>query len=49
MLKTDGTLIITDVEEHNGAWAIAEMHDVWLGFSHMQIEQWMSEAGFKDI
>ncbi|TDT62308.1 class I SAM-dependent methyltransferase [Fonticella tunisiensis] len=48
-LKNGGTVVITDVEEHNGEWAREEMFDVWLGFSHSQIMDWMREAGFSDI
>ncbi|MBC2580409.1 class I SAM-dependent methyltransferase [Clostridium sp. DJ247] len=49
VLKKEGTVVITDVEEHNGEWARIEMHDEWLGFSHNQIEQWLQEAGFRQI
>jgi ubiquinone/menaquinone biosynthesis C-methylase UbiE len=49
LLKKDGTLIISDVEQHNGYWAIEEMHDVWLGFSHEQLSKWFSNAGFSNI
>ena len=49
ILKSGGTAIISDVEQHNGVWAIEEMHDVWLGFSHSQIKNWMLKAGFKNI
>lgn len=49
IIKPGGTVIITDVEEHNGYWAIEEMHDVWLGFSRNQIIGWLAGAGFKDI
>lgn len=47
ILKPGGTLIISDVEAHTGTWAHEEMHDVWLGFHHAQIEQWIRAAGFK--
>lgn len=46
IIKKDGTLIISDVEEHNGEWAKEEMYDEWLGFSNEQMEQWLTEAGF---
>lgn len=49
ILKNDGTIVISDVEEHNGSWAREEMHDEWLGFSHSQIKEWLKEAGFLDI
>lgn len=49
ILKTGGTVIISDVEEHNGTWAKEEMHDSWLGFSHRQITEWLMKAGFSGI
>lgn len=49
VLKKDGTVVITDVEEHNGEWARTEMHDEWLGFSHKQIKNWLEEAGFSQV
>lgn len=49
VLKKDGTIVITDVEEHNGEWARTEMHDEWLGFSHKQIESWLEEVGFTQV
>lgn len=49
VLKKNGTVVISDVEEHTGAWARTEMHDEWLGFSHSQLEDWLRAAGFKKI
>lgn len=49
VIKPGGTVVITDVEEHNGEWARKEMHDEWLGFSHQLLNSWFSEVGFKDI
>jgi ubiquinone/menaquinone biosynthesis C-methylase UbiE len=49
ILRNEGTVVITDVEEHNGLWAKEEMFDEWLGFSHNQIHDWLLEAGFKNI
>ncbi|MGG7079646.1 class I SAM-dependent methyltransferase [Clostridium sardiniense] len=49
VLKKDGQVIITDVEEHLGEWATEEMYDVWLGFRHDQLESWYREAGFLNI
>ncbi len=48
-LKPGGTVHISDVEAHNGFWAHAEMHDVWLGFTHQQLHGWLIEAGFKEV
>lgn len=49
ILKPGGSVVITDVEEHNGYWAIDEMHDVWLGFSENQLIGWFERAGFDEI
>lgn len=49
ILKPGGKVIITDVLEHNGQWARAEMFDVWLGFNYDQLINWFEEAYFKNI
>lgn len=49
VLKPGGTVIITDVNEHNGQWAREEMHDVWLGFSNSDITNWLENAGFNSV
>jgi len=46
IIKKDGTLIISDVQEHNGEWAREEMFDEWLGFSNNQMKEWLISAGF---
>jgi ubiquinone/menaquinone biosynthesis C-methylase UbiE len=49
VLKYGGKLVISDVLEHSGQWAIEEMYDEWLGFSAVQIIRWLEQAGFKNI
>lgn len=49
VIKKGGRVVIADVQEHEGKWAKEEMYDEWLGFSNYQIEQWLSEVGFKNI
>ena len=49
IIKKDGTLIISDVQEHNGEWAKTEMFDEWLGFSNNQMEEWLISAGFNAV
>ncbi|MBX4260056.1 methyltransferase domain-containing protein [Clostridium estertheticum] len=46
IIKKDGNLIISDVQEHSGEWAKTEMFDEWLGFSNNQMEEWLTSAGF---
>lgn len=49
LLKDNGQIVISDVMKHQGEWAKEEMHDVWLGFSKNQIEQWLTYNGFIEI
>lgn len=49
VLKSGGTVVISDVMEHNGHWAKEEMFDEWLGFSNEQIKLWLEKAGFENI
>jgi len=49
VLKKGGTVVISDVTEHNGEWAKEEMFDEWLGFSNNQIHQWLKQAQFSNI
>lgn len=48
-LKPGGMVHITDVEKHDGLWAIEEMHDIWLGFTHQQMYEWLKEVGFDNV
>ncbi|MBT2295601.1 class I SAM-dependent methyltransferase [Pseudomonas fluorescens] len=45
-LKPAGKLIVTDLIEHTQFDFQKEQHDRWPGFSIMQIEDWMRNAGF---
>lgn len=47
ILKPGGTLIITDVMEHDAHWAREEMFDKWLGFKEVDILKWMEDEKFK--
>ncbi|WP_027632376.1 class I SAM-dependent methyltransferase [Clostridium hydrogeniformans] len=47
--KKGGTVIISDVLQHDGHWAKEEMHDEWLGFSNDEIKNWLEEVRFKNI
>lgn len=49
ILKPDGMVILSDVMEHEGVWAHEEMHDVWLGFSLHQIDEWLNQTGFEEV
>ncbi|MBK1812637.1 methyltransferase domain-containing protein [Clostridium sp. YIM B02505] len=49
VLKQNGTVLISDVYQHNGEWAREEMYDEWLGFTEEQIRKWLENAGFTAI
>jgi ubiquinone/menaquinone biosynthesis C-methylase UbiE len=46
MLLPGGTIVLSDVMEHDGVWAIEEMYDKWLGFNLPDVEKWILKAGF---
>lgn len=47
ILKKDGKLIITDLDEHDYDFLKTEQQDVWLGFDREQLKAWYLRAGFK--
>ena len=49
ILKTDGKLVITDLDEHNFTFLKTEQHDVWMGFDRNKLEEWFEDAGFKNV
>ncbi|MFC2116575.1 class I SAM-dependent methyltransferase [Bacteroidota bacterium] len=49
ILNRGGELILTDLESHKFGFLKKEHHDRWLGFEHAEVEQWLREAGFKNI
>jgi len=49
ILKTGGTLVITDLDEHNFEFLRNEHHDRWMGFKREDIESWFNVAGLKNI
>ncbi|MDP2813856.1 MAG: methyltransferase domain-containing protein [Erysipelotrichaceae bacterium] len=49
LLDDGGELVISDVMEHCGEWARAEMHDEWLGFHPDVLRKWLLDAGFEQI
>ena len=49
ILKTGGTLVITDLDEHTFNFLRTEHHDRWMGFKREDIESWFNEAGLKNI
>ncbi len=49
VLKKDGKLVITDLDEHEFKFLKNEQHDRWMGFKKEDLRRWLTEAGFKKI
>jgi len=49
ILRSGGKLVITDLDEHSHEFLRTEQHDRWLGFKRQDIEQWLTDAGLKDV
>jgi ubiquinone/menaquinone biosynthesis C-methylase UbiE len=49
ILKTDGRLVITDLDEHDFEFLKYEHHDRWMGFKREDISDWLRGAGLKDV
>ena len=49
VLKPGGTLVVTDVDEHEQTWMREAMADRWLGFKRDQVRAWFKGAGLADI
>ncbi|HBE76424.1 MAG TPA: SAM-dependent methyltransferase [Firmicutes bacterium] len=49
ILKPNGKLIITDLDEHDFDFLVIEQHDRWKGFKRADIKRWLTEAGLKNV
>jgi ubiquinone/menaquinone biosynthesis C-methylase UbiE len=49
VLKTGGTLCITDLDTHDHAWLSQQIADLWLGFKREDLRKWFAEAGLRKI
>jgi ubiquinone/menaquinone biosynthesis C-methylase UbiE len=49
VLKPEGKLVLTDLDEHHFEFLRLEHHDRWMGFKRQDIQQWLTEAGLKDV
>lgn len=49
LLRPGGRVVITDLDEHTHTWLRQEHADVWLGFSHQQVYDWMAQAGLVNV
>jgi SAM-dependent methyltransferase len=49
ILKPEGRLVITDLDEHVFEFLRTEQHDRWLGFKREDVKIWLSEAGLSGV
>ncbi|MCP3918377.1 MAG: class I SAM-dependent methyltransferase [bacterium] len=49
ILKPGGTLVLTDLDEHDFEFLVTEHHDRWKGFERDRIREWFVEAGLVDV
>ena len=49
ILRSGGRLILTDLEAHKFDYMREEHHDIWLGFDHKVVQQWLTGVGFKNV
>ncbi len=45
ILRPGGTLVITDLDEHDFEFLRTEQHDRWLGFRRQDVRAWLEQAG----
>lgn len=49
VLKPNGMLVITDLDEHRFEFLRKEHHDRWMGFKREDVNQWLTGAGLKNV
>jgi ubiquinone/menaquinone biosynthesis C-methylase UbiE len=49
IIKPDGRLVITDLDEHTFEFLLKEHHDRWMGFKREDIQGWFEEAGLRSV
>jgi ubiquinone/menaquinone biosynthesis C-methylase UbiE len=49
ILKTNGRLVLSDLEEHEEEWLKTEMADMWLGFRSLELEEWFRKAHLEAV
>ena len=49
ILKKDGRLVITDLDEHDFEFLRHEHHDRWMGFKREDVADWFKAANLNDI
>jgi ubiquinone/menaquinone biosynthesis C-methylase UbiE len=49
ILNKGGKLILTDLDSHEFEFLKKDQHDIWLGFEHSEIREWITDAGFSNV
>ena len=49
ILKPQGKLVITDMDEHAHEFLKSEQYDIWMGFKRIDVQRWFLEAGLKNV
>lgn len=49
ILKPEGKIVITDLDEHKFEFLKSEQHDRWMGFNREEIKNWLTLAGLKNV
>ena len=49
VLRADGRIAISDLQEHNHEWLRKEHADLWLGFKMEEVESMMTAAGLGQV
>ena len=49
VLKPNGMLVITDLDEHRFEFLRKEHHDRWMGFKREDVKRWLTGAELKDV
>ena len=49
LLTPGGRMVITDMDAHPYAWLKDEMADIWQGFEHSQLREWLATAGLVNV
>lgn len=49
ILRPNGMLVVTDLDEHAYEFLSEEQHDRWLGFKREDIRRWFLAAGLADV
>ena len=49
IIRPNGRLVITDLDEHTFEFLLNEHEDRWMGFKRDDIQEWFEEAGLRNV